>query len=71
MYQRTLGFGHSSTITVQDNLQQLRQQLTPLSLWTYRLGQFLGILLGIVILPFYLLWLLVKQIGHLIFRWSQ
>ena len=68
MNQRILGLDHPSTITVQDNLKLLRRQLTTFALWKRRLGRFLGILLGIVILPFYLLWLLVKQVWNFVFR---
>ena len=68
MNQQTLGLDHTSTITVQEHLKHLRQQLTPFSIWKRRLNRFLAILLGIVILPLSRLRLLIKQIGHLIFR---
>ncbi len=68
MCQRVLGVNHPTTVTVRNNLTILQRQRTPLGILKRWLGNFVGIVLGIVILPFYLLWLLVKQILTFIFR---
>ena len=72
MHKRTLGFEHPSTITVENNLKRLKRHFTPYSPWMRKfslfLDIFLDIFLTIVILPFYLLWLLVKQLWNFVFR---
>ncbi|MGK7949145.1 MAG: tetratricopeptide repeat protein [Xenococcaceae cyanobacterium] len=60
MYERVLGINHPSTVTVRENLTTLQRQRTPLFTLMDWLGYFVGILLSILILPFYLLWLLFK-----------
>ncbi|OUL17532.1 tetratricopeptide repeat protein, partial [Nostoc sp. 106C] len=64
MCQRVLGVNHPSTATIRENLTILQRQLTPLSIWKHRLGQFVLILLVILTLPFYLLWRLAKKISR-------
>ncbi|MDJ0615876.1 MAG: tetratricopeptide repeat protein [Calothrix sp. MO_192.B10] len=68
MCQRVLGVNHPTTVTVRENLTILQRQRTPLGILKRWLGYFVAIVLVIVILPFYLLWLLVKQILTFIFR---
>ncbi|BAZ70469.1 putative kinesin light chain [Fischerella sp. NIES-4106] len=62
MCERVLGVNHPNTVTIRQNLTILQRQLSPVAIWKHRLGQFLQFLLRIIILPFYLLWLLVKKI---------
>ncbi|MBD6620317.1 tetratricopeptide repeat protein [Komarekiella sp. 'clone 1'] len=62
MCDRILGVNHPTTTTIRKNLAILRRQLAPRPIWKRRLGQFVKILLRIVILPFYLLWRFVKQL---------
>ncbi|WP_341530648.1 tetratricopeptide repeat protein [Nostoc sp. UHCC 0302] len=62
MCQRVLGVNHPLTVTVRENLIILQQQLTPCAIWKRRLGQFVQILKAILVLPFYLLWQLVKKL---------
>ncbi|KOP25803.1 hypothetical protein AMR41_13940 [Hapalosiphon sp. MRB220] len=61
MCERVLGVNHPNTVKFRKNLTILRRQLSPVAMWKRRLGQFLQFLLVIIILPFYLLWLLVKK----------
>ncbi|WP_414530052.1 tetratricopeptide repeat protein [Nodularia chucula] len=62
MCQRVFGVNHPTTAKIRKNLATLRQQLTPIATWKRRLNQFLQILLGIVTLPFDLLWQFAKKI---------
>jgi hypothetical protein len=62
MFQRVLGDNHPNTVTVRENLAILQRQLTPVPIWQRLLSWFFQLLLGILILPFYLLWLLAKRI---------
>ncbi|WP_013322199.1 tetratricopeptide repeat protein [Gloeothece verrucosa] len=63
-----LGPNHPSTITVRENLVLLSQQRTRRYLWSRRLIKLVEFLLAIVCLPFYLLWLLFKQLFSFFFR---
>lgn len=62
MCEQVLGVNHPNTVTCRENLTILQRQLSPVAMWKHRFGQFLQFLLIIIILPFYLLWLLVKKI---------
>ncbi|MBD2496516.1 tetratricopeptide repeat protein [Nostoc sp. FACHB-280] len=66
MSQRVLGDNHPLTVTVQQNLAILQRQLILVPIWQRWLGWFFQLLLGILILPFYLLWQLAKKIIKLI-----
>ncbi|MBD2442032.1 tetratricopeptide repeat protein [Dolichospermum sp. FACHB-1091] len=63
MFERVLGTNHPNTITVRNNLQFLQQQLIPPPFYKRLLNN----LLIVLILPFYILWLLIKRI--IIFSW--
>ena len=63
MSERVLGTNHPNTITVRNNLQLLQQQLIPSPFYIRLLNN----LLIVLILPFYILWLLIKRI--IIFFW--
>jgi tetratricopeptide (TPR) repeat protein len=56
--ERVLGVEHPTTIIVRNNLRSLQQQRQPI----YILMRWLGDLLILLILPFYLLWLIIKSI---------
>ncbi len=60
MCERVLGVNHPSTVTVRENLTTLQRQRTPLFSLMRWLGYFVEILFGLIILPFYLLWLSLK-----------
>ncbi len=62
MCQRVLGVNHPNTATIRENLAILQRQSTPRAIWKRRLGQFVQILLAILILPFYLLWRFIKKL---------
>lgn len=62
MYQRVLGVNHPTTAAIRENLAILQRQLTPRVVGKGRLGQFMQMLKAILILPFYLLWRLVKKL---------
>ncbi|KST69168.1 tetratricopeptide repeat protein [Mastigocoleus testarum] len=62
MCERVLGVNHPTTVTVRKNLTALQVQQTPIGILRRWLGNFVGILLLIAILPFYLLWLFAKGI---------
>ncbi|WP_235526581.1 tetratricopeptide repeat protein [Nostoc piscinale] len=66
MLQRVLGDNHPNTVTVRNNLAILQRQLTPVPIWQTWLSWLFQLLLGILILPFYLLWQLAKKIIKLI-----
>jgi tetratricopeptide (TPR) repeat protein len=63
MSERVQGTNHPNTITVRNNLQILQQQLMPVPFYKRLLNN----LLIVLILPFYILWLLIKRI--IIFSW--
>nr|WP_277883915.1 tetratricopeptide repeat protein [Nostoc sp. FACHB-888] len=62
MCERVLGVNHPTTKTIRGNLAILQRQSTPRAIWKSRLGQFVQILLAILILPFSLLWRLAKKL---------
>ncbi|MBO1061879.1 MAG: tetratricopeptide repeat protein [Aphanizomenon flos-aquae CP01] len=63
MSERTQGTNHPNTIIFRNNLQILQQQLIPPPFYKRLLNN----LLIVLILPFYILWLLIKRI--IIFSW--
>jgi len=62
IFQRVLGDNHRNTVTVRESLVVLQRQLTPVAILMRWLAYFIGILLGILILPFYLLWQLARKL---------
>ncbi|MFN9399075.1 MAG: tetratricopeptide repeat protein [Dolichospermum sp.] len=63
MSERVQGTNHPNTIIFRNNLQILQQQLIPSPFYIRLLNN----LLIVLILPFYILWLLIKRI--IIFSW--
>ncbi|MBE9105440.1 tetratricopeptide repeat protein, partial [Nostoc cf. edaphicum LEGE 07299] len=57
MCERVLGVNHPNTATIRENLAILQRHI-----WLRRLGQFVQILLAILILPLSLLWRLAKKL---------
>ena len=66
--QRVLGINHPSTADVREQLIILQRKRTAPPIWIRWLGQFVKILLAVLILPLQLLWLLVKQMLTFLFR---
>ena len=60
--ERIFGINHPFTATIRENLAILQRQSTPRPIRKRRLGQFVQILLAILILPFSLLWRLAKKL---------
>ena len=61
MYERVLGVKHPNTVEARENLRLLRQWQKFMSVFDW--------LLVVLILPFYLLWLLIKPIVKIFWRW--
>ncbi|MEH2418973.1 tetratricopeptide repeat protein [Nostoc sp.] len=62
MSDRIFGVNHPTTATIRENLTILQRQSTPHAIWKHRSGQFVQILIAMLILPFYLLWRSLKRL---------
>ncbi|MEH1998307.1 MAG: tetratricopeptide repeat protein [Nostoc sp.] len=62
MSDRILGVNHPTTATIRENLAILQRQSTPRPIWKRRLGQFVQILLAMLILQFSRLWRSLKRL---------